>query len=270
MSVKSEWITYGDQIGYFAKPERAAQPLPGVVVIQEVGGVNENIEDITRQIAAAGYAALAPDIYAVGGTRPDALSNKRIEETFAFMMTLPPTVRFDPTQQAAALAQLPEPQRVRIEETFQTAFSKLNQLPTFIPALRQAVSYLKTECPETNGKKVGCVGFCMGGGLSALLACEEPELDGAAIFYGVSPETERVAKINCPVVGFYAGTDKRINDGIPAFEQAMRQAGKSFEYWIYEGANHGFFNDTSPIYDVNAARDAFARLLTFFAKHLTD
>jgi carboxymethylenebutenolidase len=270
MPVKSEWITYGDQVGYFAMPERAARPLPGVVVIQEIGGVNDNIEDITRRIAAAGYAALAPDIFAVDGERPDALRKERFEESFAFMMTLPPAARFDPTQRAAALAKLPEPQRIRIEETFTQAFSKVNQLPTFIPALRKAVGYLKTECPETKGKKVGCVGFCMGGGLSALLACEEPELDGAAIFYGVSPAAEQVVNINCPVVGFYAGTDKRINDGIPAFEAAMRQAGKNFEYRIYEGANHGFFNDTNPIYDVNAARDAFARLLTFFAKHLTN
>ena len=62
MPLKSEWIKYGDQAGYFAVPERKALPLPGVVVIQEIGGVNDNIEDITRQIAAAGYAALAPDI----------------------------------------------------------------------------------------------------------------------------------------------------------------------------------------------------------------
>ena len=110
----------------------------------------------------------------------------------------------------------------------------------------------------------------MGGGLSTLLACEEPELAGAAVFYGTAPEAERIARINCPVVAFYGGNDKRVNEGIPAFEQAMHQAGKSFEYRVYEGANHAFFNDTGPAYDVNAARDSFARLLTFFAKNLAD
>jgi carboxymethylenebutenolidase len=143
-------------------------------------------------------------------------------------------------------------------------------MPTFIEPLRKAVGNLRTERPETRGQKVGCVGFCMGGGLSALLACEEPELSGAAVFYGSTPEPERIAHVHCPVVAFYGGNDQRINAGIPAFEAAMRQAGKSYDYQVYESANHAFFNDTGPAYEVNAARDAFARLLTFFAKSLTD
>jgi carboxymethylenebutenolidase len=146
----------------------------------------------------------------------------------------------------------------------------LNRMPTFIAPLQKAVRYLRTERPETKGRKVGCVGFCMGGGLSALLACEEPELSGAAVFYGTTPEAERIARINCPVVAFYGGNDKRINEGIPAFDDTMRKTDKSFEYWVYEGANHAFFNDAGPTYDVNAARDSFARLLVFFAKNLTD
>ena len=73
MAIKSEWVHYGDQIGYLARPERAAAPLPGVVVIQEAWGVNEQIEDVTRRIAAAGYLALAPDLFAVKGERPPAL-----------------------------------------------------------------------------------------------------------------------------------------------------------------------------------------------------
>jgi carboxymethylenebutenolidase len=269
MPVKSEWIKYGDQIGYFAIPERAALPLPSVVVIQEIGGVNDNIEDITRRIAASGYAALAPDMYAANGERPDALRKERVDEAFAFMATMPPASRFDPAQRAAAMAELAEPRRSRIGETFSKVFSMMNLVPTFVAPLRKAVGYLKTECPESKGRKVGCVGFCMGGGLSALLACEEPELSGAAVFYGTTPEAERVARINCPVVAFYGGNDKRVNEGIPAFEDAMRQTGKSFEYRVYEGANHAFFNDAGPAYDVNAARDSFARLLAFFAKNLT-
>jgi carboxymethylenebutenolidase len=270
MPVKSEWIKYWDQVGYLAVPERAALPLPSVVVIQEIGGVNDNIEDITRRIAASGYAALAPDIYAVNGERPDALRKERIDEAFAFMATMPPASRFDPAQRGAAMAELPEPRRSRIGETFGKVSSMMNLMPTFIAPLQKAVRYLRTERPETKGRQVGCVGFCMGGGLSALLACEEPELSGAAVFYGATPETERIARINCPVIAFYGGNDQRINGGIPAFEAAMRQAGKSFEYRVYEGANHAFFNDTGPAYDVNAARDSFARLLAFFAKSLTD
>jgi carboxymethylenebutenolidase len=270
MPVKGEWIKYGDQVGYFAMPERAALPLPSVVVIQEIGGVNDNIEDIARRIAASGYAALAPDLYAVGGERPAALGKERIDEAFAFMATMPPASRFDPATRAAAMAALPETRRSRIEETFGRVFSMMKLMPTFIPPLRQAVAYLRTERPETKGRKTGCVGFCMGGGLAALLACEEPALSGAAVFYGAAPEPERIARIACPVIAFYGGNDQRVNEGIPAFEEAMRQAGKSFEYTIYEGANHAFFNDEGPTYEVNAARDSFAKLLSFFAKHLAE
>ena len=73
MGIKGEWIRYGEGSGYLAYPARATLPLPGVIVIQEIGGVNDNIEDITRRIASAGYAALAPDLFAVNGERPAAL-----------------------------------------------------------------------------------------------------------------------------------------------------------------------------------------------------
>jgi carboxymethylenebutenolidase len=268
MAIKSEWIRYGDQVGYFAFPERAAMPLPGVVVIQEVGGVNGNIEDITRRIAAAGYAALAPDLFAVGGERPEHFRKERINEAFAFMATMPPASLFDPAVREAAMAALPEDRRRRIDETFTKVFSSARALPAFVPALRKAVAHLRSERPESRGAKVGCVGFCMGGGLSALLACEEPEISAAAVFYGTTPAPEQLARIACPVVAFYGGMDQRVNAGIPAFEEGMRKAGRGYEYKVYEGANHAFFNDVAPSYDVGAARDSFARLLGFFAKNL--
>jgi carboxymethylenebutenolidase len=108
----------------------------------------------------------------------------------------------------------------------------------------------------------------MGGGLSALLACEEPELSAAAIFYGSAPPPERVAGIACPVLGFYGALDARINAGLPVFAEAMAAAGKDFEHHVYPGAPHSFFNDTGPAYRVAAARDSFARLLEFFRRHL--
>jgi carboxymethylenebutenolidase len=268
MALKSEWIRYGDQIGYFSVPERAATPLPGVVVIQEIFGVNEHIEDVTRRIAASGYAALAPDIYAINGERPVALKQERVDEAVGFMASLPPGSRFDPAVRDAALAKLPEAERLRIGETYAKVFSMPAARDALIVPLRSAVKYLRTERPETRGQKVGCVGFCMGGGLSALLACEEPELSAAAAFYGIAP-AEKAAGTRCPVIGFYGANDQRVNAGIPGFDEAMKAAGKSFEYRIYEGANHGFFNDTGPGYEVNAARDSFARLLSFFAKNLT-
>ncbi len=268
MAIKGEWINYGDQKGYFAFPEKASEPLPGIIVIQEAWGVNEHIEDVTRRFAAAGYAALAPDLFAVGGSRPAVLSRQRIEKAIQFMRKLPPTVMGDMAARAAEIAKLPEPDRTEISETFGQLFTGPGRMMEHIPKLKAAVHHLRKERSETKDQKVACVGFCMGGGLSALLACEEPEISGAAVFYGTTPPEDKIPSINCPVIGFYGANDQRVNAGIPAFEKAMRSAGKSYEHFIYEGANHSFFNDDGLVYNVKAVRDSFVRLLTFFSKTL--
>jgi carboxymethylenebutenolidase len=271
MAIKGEWIRYGEGSGYFARPDKAAAPLPGVLVIQEVGGVNEHIEDVTRRIAAAGYAALAPDLFAVDGTRPQAITKERVAEAFGFAATLPPGAMFDPTTRDAQLAKLGEAQRLRISETFGTVFSFAapGRAESLMAPLSRAFRHLREEREETRGQKIACVGFCMGGGLSSLLACEEPELSGAAVFYGMAPPTEKIARITCPVIAFYGARDQRVNAGIPGFQAAMRAAGKSFEHHLYEGAGHAFFNDDSPGYDLKAVRDSTARLLAFFLKTLS-
>jgi carboxymethylenebutenolidase len=271
MAIKSEWVRYGDEIGYLARPELAQAPLPGVVVIQEVMGVNEHIEEVTCRIAAAGYVALAPDLFAAKGERPAALNRERIAKAMSFMRRLPPGARLDSSLRDAELAKLPEADRRQIGETMGQMFGAAGagRMEGMARQLRSAVRYLRSERAETRMQRVGCVGFCMGGGLSALLACEEPELGAAAIYYGVAPSPEKVAKINCPVIAFYGEKDQRVNAGIPGLEAAMHDAGKSFEHHVYPGAAHAFFNDDGPAYDARAARDSFARLLTFFAKNLS-
>jgi carboxymethylenebutenolidase len=270
MAIKGEWIRYGNGTGYFARPERATGPLPGVLVIQEIGGVNRQIEDVTRRIAAAGYAALAPDLFAVGGERPPALSADRVAEAFGYSAKLPPGTMFDPATREAALAKLPEPERLRIGETFGQVFTFAGpgRADSLMPLLRSAFRHLRDERAETKGQKVACVGFCMGGGMSALLACEEDELSAAAVFYGNAPAAEKIARINCPVIAFYGAKDQRVNAGIPAFQAAMSAAGKSYEHYVYEGAGHAFFNDDGASYNEAAVRDSYQRLLAFFAKNL--
>jgi carboxymethylenebutenolidase len=269
MPVRSEWVSYGDERGYLAVPERAALPLPSVVVIQEIFGVNEHIEDVTRRIAASGYVALAPDIYAVNGVRPPSYSVDRIAEAMAFSTRLPPASRFDPAAREAELAKLPDGERSRLKETFADVFGRAmtpGGQQSYIGKLRAAVRYLAQERQESLAQKTACVGFCMGGGLSALLACEEPDLSGAAVFYGMTPPPEKASQATCPVIAFYGAKDERVNAGIPGYVAAMRTAKQPYEYRIYEGAGHAFFNDTSGAYEVKAARDSWARLLGFFAR----
>jgi carboxymethylenebutenolidase len=269
MAIKGEWIRYGDQLGYLALPEHAATPLPGVVVIHDLTGLNDHVEDVTRRIGAAGYAALAPDLFATGGERPAPLRQERIDEAMSFLSRLSPAARSDRAAREAELAKLPEPGRLRIGETIGHvfAFAAPSRWEGLVGALRNAVRYLRRERPETLGQKVAC----MGEELSILLACGEPELSGAAVFYASAPAAAKLAEIHCPLTAFYGASDTHARTCIPAFAGAMREAGKCFEYHIYEGAGRGFFCDTKPgYYDVRASRDAFARLLTFFLKTLTE
>lgn len=270
MAIKGEWITYADQRGYFAYPENAKEPLPAILVIQEIGGVNPHLEDVTRRFAAAGYAALAPDLFAEGGKRPPALAQDRIDAALRFIRQFPPAVWRDTKARNAELAKLADPDRSLIGETCDVLLAHLGRLSAFIPSLRKAVSHLRTEQPQTKDQKVACVGFCMGGGLSALLACEEPELAGAAVFYGMTPPQEKIPSIQCPIIGFYGADDQRINAGIPVFDDTFRAAGRDYERYIYDGANHSFFNDDGAAYNVRAVRDSFVRLVGFLYSALSD
>jgi carboxymethylenebutenolidase len=271
MAIKGEWVNYGDQTGYLALPAVAAAPLPSVVVIQEIRGVNEHIEDVTRRIAAAGYVALAPDLFSVRGKRPPALTRERVADAMAFMRKLPPAAMGDLSARDAELAKLPQGDRQLIGESLGQIFGSTTpaRMESMVGQLRSAVRYLRAERAETRLQPLGCVGFCMGGSLSALLACEEPELAACAIYYGNAPTAEKIAAVSCPVIAFYGELDQRVNVGIPGLEEAMRKGGKSFEHHLYPGAAHAFFNDDGPRYNVAAARDSFARLLMFFARNLS-
>ncbi|EQD50511.1 Carboxymethylenebutenolidase, partial [mine drainage metagenome] len=110
--------------------------------------------------------------------------------------------------------------------------------------------------------------FCMGGELSGNLACVEPDLRAAVIFYGPAPDDERLPGIACPLLGLYGADDARVTDAVPGFEQRLAQLGKPFSYFVYKDSPHAFFNDTRPSYRPEAARDAWARTLCFFAEQL--
>jgi len=269
MSLHTETVTYGgEHTGFFVRVERAQAPLPAVLVLQEAWGLDAHIEDVASRFARAGYAVLAPDLFAVGGHRPPPLARDRLAAAQAFVNAAGPTIFADPAARDAALAKLPKDEAARIGETLGTMRERLADLGVFVPAMLAATRFLREERVETRGQRVACVGYCMGGGLSARLAAADPQLALACIYYGMSPPAEAVARITCPVYGFYGGEDKRVNDSLPAFEHAMRGAGKRFERHVYPGAPHAFFNDQRPTYHAGASRDAFARTLSAFREHL--
>ena len=129
-----------------------------------------------------------------------------------------------------------------------------------------AVSYLKTN-PQTTGK-VACMGFCWGGGVTNQVAVNAPDLTAAVPFYGAQPAPEDVPKIKAAMLIHYAGEDQRINAGIPAFEEALKQAGVEYKIFMYEGVGHAFFNDTGSRYNKEAADLAWQRTLAFYKEKL--
>ncbi|MCL4449620.1 MAG: dienelactone hydrolase family protein [Actinobacteria bacterium] len=252
---------------YMAQPAMVNSPLPAIIVIQEIFGVDDHIEDIVHRIATAGFTAVTPDLYALGGKRPDALTKERVSALRAFLKSLPIQSWMDPNARADALIDKPASERDAIEETLGILFSPTRDMEKYASEVASVVRWLANNNGPAVGK-IGCTGFCFGGGVTALTACIEPLLSAAVIFYGHSPAPEKVSGINCPVLGLYGGEDARVNDSVPAFAEAMQKAGKNFEQHFYPGAPHAFFNDTNPTYRVDAARDGWARTLSFFTKHL--
>lgn len=276
MELISEQIDYdspsGEVSAYLTRPAAASGPLPGVVVIQEIWGVDRHIQDVADRFAGAGYVAVAPDLYSAGGGRPLVLDANRVETAKAFLNSIPSTqwmaVLGDDARRAEALAKLPAEQAEEVGETLGALFGGAGgDTGRHLSVLRAVIAFLRAHS-ACAGRAVGSVGFCLGGGLSALLACEEPHLGAAVIYYGASPAEERVGSVRCPVRGFYGQDDPRIVGGLPAFDAALSYAGADHELRIYPDTGHAFFNDTRPSYRPEAARDAWSRTLAFFAQTL--
>ncbi len=130
-----------------------------------------------------------------------------------------------------------------------------------------AARWLKAR-PDSTGK-LGAVGFCFGGGMVNQLAVRlGADLNAGVAFYGRQAGVDDVPKISAPLLFHYAGNDQRINEGIAAYEAALKANKKVYAVHMYEGKQHGFHNDTTPRHDEAAAKLAWARTLEFFNKHL--
>ncbi|KIL38625.1 hypothetical protein SD70_25395 [Gordoniibacillus kamchatkensis] len=270
MALQASWISYGPggrYTGYLAKPSASAGPLPAVIVIQEIWGVDPHIQDVTNRFAMAGYAAFAPDLYALDGKHPAPLEPERVASLKGFMDTLPVGGWGNQEAREEALAAKPGHERKELEETHAAIFGM--DIPGYLQRVKAAAAYLRDEEPASKGRKVGSVGYCLGGALSAQLACLDPQLSAAVIYYGNAPQADQLGGIQCPVAGFYGGKDARITDAMPAFAEAMKAAGKTFAARVYPEAPHAFFNDTRPSYRADAARDAFSRTLAFLNEQLS-
>ena len=251
MTVLTDWITYGEEGQYsafIARADNGQAKLPAIVLIQEVWGVDAHIQDITKRIAAEGYAVIAPELYSYQGFKPHYLHPDALLAAKQFMDMNPK----------------PEQKPELIAETLEAIFGKFSR-DRFPDIVKQAAAYMKNQYPYSTGE-VASVGFCLGGMLSARLACDDSQLKGAIIYYGNAPEASLLTSISCPVLGFYGEQDAKITDLVPAFASQMKEAGKSYEYYIYPEAPHAFFNDTRPSYRAEPAQLSYDRMIQFFSE----
>jgi len=199
----SEWVTLkhdGRTVDTFVVYPESKDKRPVVIIIHEIFGLTDWVEDLADQVAAAGYIAVAPDL--LSGMGPDGGRTSSIPA-----------------------------------DKVMEAVSKLN--PDQVTADLNAAADYGNKIPASNGKLfVG--GFCWGGGQTFRFATNRGDLSAAFVFYGPPPDKDAMMRIKAPVYGFFAGNDARIGAMIPDAIANMKAAGKTFEPVTYEGAGHGF------------------------------
>jgi carboxymethylenebutenolidase len=199
-----EWVAVkqGERVvhSFLVYPE-VKEKATAIVVIHENRGLTDWVRSVADQLAEAGYIAIAPDL--LSGMAPSG------GKTSDF-----------PGGDAAreAISKLPQEQ---------------------VSADLNAVADYVAKLPAANGK-IAVAGFCWGGRQSFAFATNRPNLAAAFVFYGTGADSSDIARIKCPVYGFYGGNDARVNATVPKTVELMKQVGKSFEPVTYEGAGHGF------------------------------
>ncbi len=136
--------------------------------------------------------------------------------------------------------------------------------------LKAAAAFLRAQ-PNVDAKRVGDIGWCMGGGYALDLALEDPQLKAAVINYGhLMVDPANIEKINAAVLGVFGGQDRGIPpEMVHQFEDAMKKAGKTIDVKIYDDAGHAFENPNNKDgYKAQDAADAWQRTVSFLAAHL--
>lgn len=248
---------------YVAYPEAPGRHA-AIVVVHEIFGPDAHIRDVARRFARLGYVAAAPNLFA--GEIGRILTPANIALAMQAFAQAPPGLRRDPTKFAEFAAAQPAERRPILE-----TFARLSQPATQAGFARDLVAVAEAvrALPEVDPDRVGSVGFCFGGAMSALLATEDPRLRAAIILYGQNPPAERVPCIRAALLGLYGAEDVGITQTVPDLDAQARAASVAFRSVVYPGARHAFFNDTRPTnYHAASAAAAWEEMQRFFAAHL--
>lgn len=145
--------------------------------------------------------------------------------------------------------------------------AELDKMKLFTDLLNGA-NFVKSH-PLSTGR-LGATGFCFGGGVVNAFAVEMGDALNAGVpYYGMAAMSADVPKITAPLMIQNAEDDPRINDGMPAYADALTANGKTFEMHTYPGTKHGFHNTSTPRYNEEQATIAWTRTIDFFKQHLT-
>jgi len=230
----------GSMGGYLSRPEGSAA-LPAVIVYMEIFGVNSHIRDVVDRVAAEGYVALAPDFFHRSGPGAEYGYD---EDGFAKGMVL--------------LGQLAADEMIADAEA--------------------TLAYLRGR-PDVRGDRIGCMGFCIGGHMTYLTACET-DVAAAASFYGggiaaaegpggQASTLGRTGKLSGRLLCLFGEKDGFIPlEEVDTIRSALDATGGGHEVVVYSGADHGFFCDQRESFQESAASDAWTRVKALFAEHL--
>jgi carboxymethylenebutenolidase len=226
--------------GYLARPADGGE-RPAVLVWMEIFGINSHIRDVTERVAREGYVALAPDYFHRTGPGVEYdYDEAGMEKGMALMTAL--------------------------------------QADEMISDANAAIAYLQGR-PDVRGDRIGCMGFCIGGHMTYLTACETG-VRAAASFYGggiAAPQgpggaastLSRTPSIGGKILCLFGDQDGFIpKDQVDAVQAALADAGIDHETVVYPGADHGFFCDQRDGYQEAAATDAWTRVKDLFASQL--
>ena len=229
-----EWVTYdaggGDMVQAWVSYPQRSDAAPVVVVIHDIRAMSDWARAVGDQLAADGFIAVAPDL--LSGKGPGGAGTESL----------------DPEEVGRAMRELDR--------------AEVNR------RLRAAATY-GTSLPAATDK-VGSVGFCWGGSTSFNFAVDFAGLDAAVVYYGSSPDTQTLARIEAPVLGHYGGADNRVNATIPDAKAEMERLGKRFDVNVYDGAGHGFLKGQGGMDGANmaASEQAWPRTIEFFRELL--
>lgn len=227
---------------YLAKPTSPGS-YPGIIVLQEIFGVNVHIREVTQRIAQQGYVVIAPALF---------------------------------QRQAPGFETGYTPEDVEIGRKYAWLQTTASELLSDIQA---AINYLKT-LPQVKKDGFGCIGFCFGGHV-AYLAATLPDIKATASFYGAgitnrtpgggNPTITRTSKITGTIYAFFGTEDGSIPlEQVDEIEAELEKYKVPHRVLRYDGSDHGFFCDHRASYNSKAAANAWQQVQELFSQLTTN